>query len=230
MTEQVHITIGTPHMRDFTPEYVVSLTHTLIDARFKYTCNFRQGCVIHYNRNAIAQQCKTDYLLFIDSDMFWRPEDIQALVEADKDIASALCFTRAYPHNPPIVSKAELDYQKIINSGREPVELYSCGCGFLLIKKKVLDAFFSQGTWPFDPLPLSTIPDEVMCGCSDGKGSDGFDSSLYWEDHSFCFMARKLGFKVWLIPAASVGHVGESHIIEAGPWETWLKATSKIWM
>ncbi len=228
MTEQIRITIGTPHMRDFTPEYVVSLTNTLLDGRYRYSCNFRQGSVIHLNRNGIARQCETDYLLFIDSDMSWLPDNVQALVEADKDIATALCFNRTYPWNPPFIPKSqETNYHEII-SRREPCKLFSSGCGFMLIKKKVLEAFFSQGIWPFDPIPLSAITDEVMCSCSDGEGNEGFDSSLYWEDHSFCCMARKLGFEVWLIPTASVGHVGESLVMEKPPWESWLTATSKI--
>lgn len=78
-----------------------------------------------------------------------------------------------------------------------------------------------------NPLPVSAISAEVLCGfLRDGQEVD-FDSALYWEDHSFCFKARKLGFEVWLIPSASVGHVGENHVVEKTPWEFWLAATSK---
>ena len=220
MTEQIHITIGTPHMRDFTPEYLVSLTLTLLDGRYRYSCNFGQGSVIHYNRNAIAKRCNTEYLLFIDSDMFWIPENIETLVKADKDIATGLYFTRTPPLTAEVNLKShEADIKEII-SQREPVELLSSGCGFMLIKKTVLTAFFSRGIWPFDLVPVSAVQAEQNVD---------LPSDLYWEDYSFCFNARKLGFKVWLIPNASVGHVGERHVIEDNPWESWRTAADTIW-
>ena len=182
--------------------------------------------MIHYGRNLICQQFDGDYLLFIDTDMCWVPEDIQKLVEADKDVAACFCYNRGFPYNPVIIPKSEEIFRQVYSEGtvpKEPFELLSSGAGFLLIKRKVLDTFFSQGIWPFDPIPLSTVDGEDKCGCGP---SGEFPSVFYWEDHSFCYKARKLGFEIWCVPGASVGHLGASLQMETSPWEAWMNTVA----
>ena len=224
MKDKVTITIGTPHNRDFTPEYVMSLALTLADLRYSYDVIFRESSVIHYNRNVIAQLFIGDYLLFIDSDMAWVPGDIQKLVEADKDIAVGLCFNRTAPPSPVV-----LPLSGKINSYEDlpktPFEAWSSGCGFMLIKRVVLETFFSKKIWPFDPLLLSTLEESLSAGYGN---SLEFPSDLYFEDHSFCYKARVLGFEIWCVPSASIGHIGTTVFMEVPPMEQWLSATETM--
>lgn len=89
-----YITIGTPHRRDFSPEYVQSMVHTLKSKKFNFEFIAWEGTQIHLSRSAIAQFSEGEYLLFIDTDMAWTSQDIERLVAADKDIVGGLYVSR----------------------------------------------------------------------------------------------------------------------------------------
>ena len=192
------ITIGSPHRRDFTPEYVQSLADTLTtDIGVNFVFKPTAGTSIHEQRNAVARTMVGDYLLCVDTDMMWQPEDIRALLELDKDIAGGLYLD---PTRPPYACLVFDDYGYITDIPKEPFECNSIGAGFLFIKRRVIDAllvpeFVEKSGLPFD---LVLVDKEHL-----------MDGLSVWvpEDLSFCMRARYAGFSVWCHPGVRIGHI-----------------------
>lgn len=197
MANKPVITIGTPLRRgDITPEYILSLVATLKSDRFDFEFAFREGTLLYQNRNAIALSFVGDYLLFADTDMGWTPGDIEKLVEADKDIAGGLYLNK----NNGEPAAFHIDDHSGCSMTKIPDEPFRCGglgTGFMLIKRRVFEVFKVNGQYPFDPVPTSEDPFLSQ-----------FPATYLPEDMSFCVRVRQLGFEVWCIPAAKIGHMG----------------------
>lgn len=204
VSKKISITIGTPHNRDITPEYVASLARTLIAADFDYSIPPRnpalwEGTIIHSVRNLIFRDCTTDFLLFIDSDMAWDPEDIGKLVDENRDIMGGLVYFRRFPFRPAVYIGEDGKPPDHIPPG--PFKCAYLGGAFLLISRKVIETFNNlQGGigLPFDPLHRGG---PVVAG-----------SQLHMEDLSFCFRAKKLGFEIWCHPGLNLSHIGVASV------------------
>lgn len=213
--DKIHITIGTPHRRDFTPEYVLSLVETLKDDRFSISLAVREGSVLHQSRNMIAQSVVGDYLLFIDTDMCWVPDDVKRLVDADKDIVGGFCYSKSFPPAADLVLNIDDSGSVPVSEiPGEPFQVVSCGTGFMLIKRAVLETFFEQGIFPFDPIPTGDLYKD--------SATIGYPSGVLYEDMSFCVKAKKLGFEVWGVPSARIGHIGSVVFMETADLDKWV--------
>lgn len=193
------ITIGTPHRRDFTPEYVNNLVVTLLRANYQYEVLSNEGTYVHSGRNIILNAAQGEYLLFIDTDTTWRPECITALVNMNKDIAGALYFKRGRPYGPVVYDHDGIKFVPIKTIPQRAFQCAGLGAGFLLISRKVIEAFkqpenLAEWGYAFDPI----------------KCLDPGDAASYYigEDLSFCAKAKHLGFEIWCDPETVVGHVG----------------------
>jgi len=206
------VTIGTPHARDLTPEYVTSLIGTLRYAKRPIGVAFYQSSLVHVGRNTIAQGIQTDYLLFIDSDTEFPAWGLERLISRNKDIVGGMYFKKRPPHSPLVYSVKGLDYTCIQNP---PSDLFECdglGTGFLLIKKKVLDKMFEKKfvrKWGF--------PFNFM------KKPNGNDIG---EDLAFCIRAKKAGFKIWCDPTIPLNHIGEQEF-NFKTYYDWMKEDAK---
>jgi hypothetical protein len=196
------ITLATPHTGALTGEYVASLFDSLRRGKYDFRKLFIESSVIHQNRNAIATNFDpgSDFILMIDSDMSWSLEDVDRLVEADKDVIAALSYGRGYPFRPTIFND-DFSLPEIPHPLR-PFEVPMIGAAFMLIKASVFKMFALARPWiglPFDPLPLPFDP-----------LTPGLRSAFGYEDLSFCLRARRLGFSVWCHPGCDIGHVGKT--------------------
>lgn len=200
------ITIGTPHAGLIAPEYVLSLTQTLLDAGcggFEFL--LYEGCYVHSLRNLIMDNCKGDFLLFIDSDMSWTPQHIANLLKADKRIVGGLYYKRLFPFGP-VVYGYDQTKGTFMPVKQVPERLFQCdgiGTGFLLLTREVIDAFKSpdvRADWgmPFDPIKV------------EAPGQSG--SYYMGEDLSFCAKAKALGYEIWCDPDTLVGHMSRSRV------------------
>jgi GT2 family glycosyltransferase len=121
-----------------------------------------------------------DALLFIDSDMITPENLLTKLVEADKDIVSALAFRRTKPYEPCIFEKCDredarfwYDYPKGL------IEIQGVGMACTLIKRKV-----------FEIVPQPWFFPEPKIG----------------EDLAFCIRAKENGFKIFCNTELICGH------------------------
>lgn len=143
-----------------------------------------------------------DYMLWIDSDIVFNPQDFSKLLEMNKDIASGLYLVDNGTLNPDrfatvvnwdedffskngyfeYLSKAEIQDKK------DPFKVDYTGFGFMLLKKGVIE---NNITYPFFRPLYKRI----------GKCFD-FTS----EDVGFCHLAKQAGLEIWVNPQVIVGH------------------------
>jgi len=144
-----------------------------------------------------------DYMMWIDSDTVWKPEHIDELILADKDIISGLV---------PIDDGNNFGVGHFRRNGRleslnwsqplalAPMEVGYAGFAFLLVKPGI----FEQLGYPyFMQTPLMV------------EGTD--QPTLYGEDVEWCLRVKQLGFKIWAHPSVVLGHE-KTMTLKVRPW------------
>jgi len=192
------VTIGTPHNRDLTPEYTMSLINLLRETIGKINIKIKmyQSCLVNVGRNVIANNLQTDYLLFIDSDITFPTWGLERLISHNKDIVGGMYHKKLPPHLPLVYKFKNWKHTPIANP---PAKLFECdaiGTGFLLIKRKVLEALYNPKFARKNGYPFNFI-----------QKPDGNDIG---EDLAFCIRAKKKGFKVWCDPTIPLEHIGDT--------------------
>jgi len=150
-----------------------------------------------------------DVMVSIDSDIWFRPEDVVTLAEKAKryGIIAALYMTRSLSTQPALMLPP--GQEVIFGPGRQPIEVPYASTGFVAVARRVFErmsqtlplchqGWTDRGTdtsfWPFY-MPF-VIP-------SEGEGH------IYLsEDWAFCERAKQQGDKVWLDPSIRLGHIG----------------------
>lgn len=197
--ENPTVTVGTPHGRDLTPEYVVSLIGMLRQSELGIGVALYESCLVHVGRNTIAGNIRTDYLLFVDSDIEFPAWGLERLISHNKDIVGGMYFKKAAPHFPLVYefNKKTWSHSCIKNPPTELCEVDGMGTGFMLIKKEVLVKLFEKKWVAKNGFPFNFM-----------QKPDGNDIG---EDLAFCVRAKKAGYKIWCDPSIPLYHIGESH-------------------
>jgi len=130
-----------------------------------------------------------DKILWIDSDITFKPEDAITLIESDKDIVTGAYLlgsgeVTVYPN----LLKQGYGYEQV-KSMSEPVKVAGCGFGFLAVKSGVFESMTRP--W-FQSVLVST--------------DDGFSFPMMGEDLSWCKRATDLGYDIWFDPTVRVTH------------------------
>ena len=157
---------------------------------YQFSYNMVISSCIAQNRNDCVQDAlddDVDYILWVDSDMTFNPDDLKQLLADDKDIVTGLYFTRKQPVEPVIYSMVDdgeyytsiKDYYK-----NTMFKVGGCGSGFVLVKTDVYRKI--KKDW------YSII------------GNIG-------EDLSFCKRALQTGYDIYCDTTVKLGHVG-THI------------------
>ena len=145
---------------------------------------------------------KIDYthIMWIDSDVFFKPEDFMKLLERDKDIVAGLYLKDPKHYAATKVSEKtaygdleSMTKADLIGPDEKPIEDLiegvGVGMGFMLVKKGVFESvqrpWFLTTPWNFS----------------------GILKLLVSEDIYFCLKAREAGFKLWLDPTVLVKHL-----------------------
>ena len=187
-----------------------------------------EGSVISNSRNGLVDAFGMfDYFMWIDSDMQFPAYGVKRLIEADKDVVGGVYFRKDSPHDPLIFDQRD-DGGFITKYEWPPDKLFQVkgmGTGFMLIKKKVLDAFTKE------------VVDECCPECHHkiiGKAFDlGFNpvtGKEMGEDLAFCKRVGKLGFEIWADPTIPLGHLGKKSyglddFQEMQKFKRWTKGT-----
>lgn len=153
------------------------------------------------NQKPFGGKIDYDYIMWIDSDIYFKPEHFFKLLEADKDIVSGLYMMDDNIHYATV---EDWDENYYINNGtfrflqRKDVEkkdkLFKVdytGFGWMLIKKGVFESM--EYPW-FDPHWTELN--------NNGTLIRDFAS----EDVSFCKRAQRNGYDIWIDPSVIVGH------------------------
>ena len=130
-----------------------------------------------------------EYILWIDSDTIFEPDDIQKLMDLDVDIVTGIQFSTS-EHHLPLIRKIDpkrgvaVPYMSVPKN-LKPFEIDGCGMGFCLCRRRVFEALKEE--W------------------FEFKG--GFS-----EDINFCINAKRKGFKIWAHPQVLLGHISQKII------------------
>lgn len=154
---------------------------------------FTRNSLVYDARHTILREAvrnRSD-LLFIDSDIYFTAEDVEAISRHKKPIVSGLYFQKT-PERLPVA------YKKVrprtlfspptiehITEIEPFMEVQGAGLGFCLIRNEVLRAMNSDRINPFEPYK--------------GLG----------EDFSFFYRCRKKGYKIYLDTTIPLKHLGE---------------------
>ena len=135
-----------------------------------------------------------DYIMWIDSDQVFEPDDFFKLLEHDKDIVSAIIYRKPKGDSiddVPYCFACNITEDRQLYSNEvtgELIKVWSSGMGWMLVKKGV----FEKIDYPWF-YPIHT---------NDGIGIHG-------EDHSFQIRAKEAGFDSWADTSIIVGHEKE---------------------
>lgn len=163
--------------------------------------SMNMGSILPNNRSNLAQLAissqpngwTADAMFMIDSDMTFPPLSLVGLWQHgdDKDIIGATYQQRREGGE---THGFELDGSRIdVSHGGPPREVATLPTGFMLVRRRVLEALKREGDLPFFRFPFER-------GNNHSSG----------EDYDLCARARALGFRVWLDPELSLalGHIG----------------------
>ena len=138
-----------------------------------------------------------DKMVWIDSDIVWRPEDLIKLIQHDKPIVAGT-YLMNDNINHPVVEKLDFDHLadtgvfKFINRAemltkKEVFKASYTGFGFVAIKHGVIETL--EYPW-FQPRWVTNEKFHDFCA----------------EDVGFCWAAQELGHEIWIDPSIKVGH------------------------
>lgn len=132
-----------------------------------------------------------DKIMWIDSDIEFRPEDILALYKSEEDIISGAYLLA---NGQVVVYKdGNIPYSiEEIEKLDEITEVAGAGFGFICIKKGV----FENLSRPWFQSVKMTV---------ELKGKD-YEFPIMGEDLSFCARIKEKGYKIYLDPSVKVNH------------------------
>ena len=180
---------------------------------------------------AAALHYETDYLLFIDSDIVFDPNDVFKLLAHDEDVVSGV-YTKKYLNDQKINHIASNHPQLLVDSswrslvtdfsteintsfldkvsrGDKLIEVDYAATGFMLIKTKVFREII-------EAKPELKYKNEVDGYMAWGDNFYNFfpadinplNKKYESEDYGFCNLWRSLGGKIWADPSINLKHVG----------------------
>jgi len=140
-----------------------------------------------------------DYIMWIDSDIIFQPEQFFKLIDQDKDIISGMYMMSDNIHYATVEHMDDSYFQKQGNYKfmqrkdlkRKKKKLFKVdytGMGWMLVKKGVHESF----TYPWFHPRIKKYP----------NGWEEFT----WDDVEFCLRARENGYDIWIDPKIIVGH------------------------
>lgn len=143
----------------------------------------------------------SDYLLFIDDDMTFKPDLLDCLIANNKEICGTAYHSRGNVDTLPkyvdtgITAMAEVAPKEYIDLDKtddpkykDTFECFAAGTGIMLIKCEV-----------FHKIPRPWFAFEFH---KTGQVKLG-------EDWYFCREAKKAGYRIWTDPKPVIGHLGE---------------------
>lgn len=160
------------------------------------------------NLAASAVKQEVDRVFWLDSDMIFPTGTLVHLDKlmdeyGDDTILTGLYFRRRPPYAPVLYSKLDFDakgnciWEEVNEIPEEPFEVAACGFGCVLAPTKAFKDVQDQFNNMFAPIY--------------GTG----------EDLSFCWRARKCGYKIICDPRIVLGHYGHT-IIDRNYWEDYI--------
>lgn len=193
----LQVTVGVPAYDHFKAEMAISLIGALLQFPHALHFSVQRSCYLDVNREMLLREAiaaKSDYLVFVDTDLVFRKDALEQLLAADKDIVGANYYEKRIPlvsTVKPLGPNGRMATDGKLIQGVLPSEPFQCAAvatGLMAINlKRLLEC------WPTGPyFAFGTL----------GTQFEG-------EDVGFCRRARDAGLEVWCEPRIGVLHMGE---------------------
>lgn len=216
------VVIGIPCMDTVATSFFSSVLGQRYAPGHEYSYAIEAGSMVYDARGRIAQRAinaGAEWLVMLDSDMVLEADTVARLIEAaegnqgnreqgtgnqgnteqgtgNREFVTGLYFMRRLPTKPLILK--DLDwYEDEVLGAQETAEIYEsypreavfeiAGCGFgccILSVEMLKRMTVAYRMNPFTPMPRLS------------------------EDYSFCWRARKMGYKLWCDSQIRPGHCG----------------------
>lgn len=163
------------------------------------------GPLLSRARNSLLKtflETEDEYFLWVDTDIVFGIDDLEALLALDKAIAGSVYFTLDQAGAPVCAHLDELPDKpgqyEAVDMGRlydaegkpmDPFAISGLGMGFTLVRRDVIEAL---------------APIKRLFPFAERDTDHG-----YGEDLTFCLRAAEKGFETWVVPASKVGHIKE---------------------
>ena len=158
----------------------------------------RNNCVDFF-----LEETDFEYLMFIDADIEFRPEDVAKLYAMEVEIAVGV-----YRMKKPESMFAAWYHGELVtelDQFQAPIEVDYAGTGFMLIRRSVFSSLLATNL---------AGPNIEGYENSFGRNEYGFfmcpveDGTLLSEDYFFCKRARERGISIWMDPSIRLTHYG----------------------
>ena len=195
---------------------------------FSLDCIYFESLIARARNAAAANflnQPECDYMLFIDSDISFEPEDVFKLLKSDKDLISGL-YPKKYINSSKVKLLAQQgpemikdNYEQLctdfateisyVNEVNEIEEVQYAATGFMLFKKRVFNQI------------IRSVPNIKYDNDIDGYASYGDNFYDFFpcrvnaetkkyesEDYGFCNLYKSIGGKIYVNTKCNLTHHG----------------------
>ena len=190
---------------------VAKLVKELTKANLEWQIETYKSPYVSNARNALTalfMRSEYDYLLFIDSDVEFKPEAVIRMLVTKKDIILTP-YRVKIPHDPNLV-KYTVSFENDEKVGILPeglVEINEGPAGLMLIHKRVFKFLMDSCTRLKINPPHNKSSDPYLYNFWDTTFD--LDRGLWrGEDISFCRLARDYGFKIYANIKSTTTHHG----------------------
>lgn len=182
-------------------------------------------------RNGLAHgflKSEASHMMFIDADIHFNPQDVQAMIDADKEIICGIypkkeinwhsvkkAFDRGIPEEQVKNFSGSFVVNLVDNANEvtvpinQPVEIWNGGTGFMLIKREVFEKLSEHvPSYVNDVHDLAGTLKQDEIKEYFATSIEPETNRLLSEDYHFCKIWRKIGGKVWAAPWVKLGHIG----------------------
>lgn len=181
--------IAIPTLDYIISDFVICLTdliQKLKDDGVDFEVKIRSGSLVHIARDKLSRYAikkKFTHVLWLDSDMIFRPTLLEDLMECGKDFVSGIAHGRRSPYTSCLFKNLN-PIERFETYPTEPFKVVACGFACVLIKTSILEKVMIANGTAFTP------------------------TAHAGEEVEFCKRARALGFEIWAEPMVRLGHVG----------------------
>jgi hypothetical protein len=191
-------------------------------------CFMMNESLIDRGRNGLAHEFlngDSDYMIFIDADIQFRPEDVLAMLTYEKELICApypkkhinwpiiIEAMKAGITDPPTLEKlvGEYVFTPLEEDSKlaEVIEVSEAGTGLMIIHRSVFEKM--KAAFP-ENYYISDSSQDVLSGIKKEMHAffrtDIKNNRYLSEDYYFCHKWREIGGKVWLFPWALTTHFG----------------------
>ena len=187
---------------------IIRLIQQLAKSGISVGINTMKSPLIHQARNYLSSLFMVSpytHLLFIDSDVEFKPEAVLRMLVAKKDI---ICTPYRVKSEDTSKSIYTVDFVKPMMLENGLIEIKAGPTGLMLIKKEVFEKIIKN--FPELKIKNSVLPEpgkdhDYYYNFFDFKFKDGYSVG---EDVSFCQLVREAGFKIFANTESWTKHHG----------------------